>query len=64
MGALAAAGCAWSARGDSGYGWKWAWLARRGCLHGKQLGATDGARRLHWGFVTLQFKPQSRVVVF
>jgi len=30
MGALAAAGCAWSARGDPRYGGKWAWLARRG----------------------------------
>jgi len=30
MGALAAAGCAWSARGDPGYGGKWAGLARRG----------------------------------
>jgi len=30
MGALAAAGCAWSARGDPRYGGKWAWLASRG----------------------------------
>jgi len=31
MGALAAAACAWSARGDpAGYGAKWAALARRG----------------------------------
>ena len=31
MGALAAAGCAWSARGDPGYAGKWAGLARCGC---------------------------------
>jgi len=30
MGALVAAGCARSARGDPRYGGKWAWLARRG----------------------------------
>jgi len=30
MGALAAAGCAWSASGDPGYGGKWAGLARHG----------------------------------
>ena len=30
MVALAAAGCAWSARGDPGYAGKWAGLARRG----------------------------------
>ena len=29
MGALAVAGCAWSARGGPGYGGKWAGLARR-----------------------------------
>ena len=28
--ALAVAGCAWSALGDTGYGGKWAWLAGRG----------------------------------
>jgi len=30
MGALAAAGCAWSSHGDPRYCGKWAWLARRG----------------------------------
>jgi len=30
MGALAAAGWVWSARGDTRYGGKWAWLAGRG----------------------------------
>jgi len=30
MGALAAAGWAWSVRGDTRYGGKWAWLAWRG----------------------------------
>jgi len=57
MGALAAAGCAWSARGDPGYGGKWAGLARRGRCTPRswaqravrvQMGAfsTAGARRL------------------
>jgi len=30
MGALAAAGCAWSARGEPAYAGKWTGLARRG----------------------------------
>jgi len=46
MGDLTAAGCAWSARGNPGYGGKWAWLAMARLLHGKQLSATAGARRL------------------
>jgi len=40
MGALAA--CPWSARGDPGYGGKWA-----GSLHATQLGATGGG--VQWG---------------
>jgi len=40
---IAAAGCAWSARGETRYGGKWAWLARRGpCAASRpewQLGA-------------------------
>jgi len=60
MGTLAAAVCAWSARDDTRYGGKWAWLVGRSrstefsvgvaggpwSLHSKQLGATGGARRL------------------
>jgi len=38
MGALAAAACAWSARGDPGYAGKWA-----GSSRATQLGATGGA---------------------
>jgi len=63
MGALAA--CAWSARDDPGYGGKWA-----GSLYATQLGATgggvlnggflDGRCASTAGFLTLQFKPQSR----
>jgi len=47
MGALAAAGWAGSARGDTRYGGKWAWLAGRGrCTVSRQLGAKGGARPL------------------
>jgi len=55
MGALAAAGCAWSARGEPGYAGKWAGLARRGCwtprsatggAHPMGVLSTAGARRL------------------
>jgi len=60
MGALAAAGCAWSARGDPHYGGKWAWLARRGRCTASSW--AQRAVRVDWGggFLTLQFKPQSR----
>jgi len=47
MGVLAAAGCAWSARSDPGYGGKWAWLARRG-----RCTASSWAQRVvrvNWG---------------
>jgi len=47
MGALAAAGCAWSARGDPGYGEKWAGLARRGrCT---PCSWAQWAVRVQWG---------------
>jgi len=42
MGALAAAGCAWSARGEPGYAGKWVGLARRGRWTPRI--ATGGAR--------------------
>jgi len=58
MGALAAAGCAWSARGDPRYGGKWAWLARRGRSTASSW--AQRAMRFDWGFLTLQFKAQSR----
>jgi len=58
MGALAAAACAWSARGDPGYGGKWACLARRGrCT---AISWAQRALRVDWGFLILQFNPQSR----
>ena len=47
MGALAVAGCAWSARGDPGYGGKWAGLARRGrCT---PCSWAQREVRVHWG---------------
>ena len=60
MRALAVAGWAGSAPGDTRYGGKWVWLAGRGhCTEfsvgvaagpwSLQLGATGGARRL-WAF--------------
>jgi len=47
MGAVAAAGCAWSARGNLGYGGKWAGLARRGCCTPRSL--AQRAVRVDWG---------------
>jgi len=47
MGDLAAAGCAWSARGDPGYDGKWAGLARRGRFTPRSW--PQRAVRVHWG---------------
>jgi len=47
MGALAASGCAWYARGDPGYGGKWAGLARRG--HCTPCSWAQRAVRVDWG---------------
>jgi len=54
MGALAAAGCAWSARGDPRYGGKWAWLARRGRCTASSW--AQRAVRVDWGlsYTTVQ----------
>ena len=69
MGALAATGCTWSARSDPGYGGKWAELARRGrCMPRSwaqravhiQWGLSQWACVSTVGFLTIQFKPQSR----
>jgi len=47
MGALAAAGCAWSAPGDPGYGGKWEGLARHdGCT---PRSCVQRAVRVQWG---------------
>jgi len=43
MGTLAVAGCAWSARSDTCYGGKWAWLAG----HGRSCPKYDNSR--HFG---------------
>jgi len=73
MGALAAAGCTWSARGDLGYSGKWAGLARRcRCTPRSwaqwavrvQWGLSERACKLTGGILTLQFKPQSRFTRF
>jgi len=64
MGALAAAGCTWSARGEPGYAGKWAGLARRGrwtpCSWAQravhvQWGLSQRACASTVGFLTLQF---------
>jgi len=54
MGALAAAGCAWSARGDPGYGGKRAGLARRGRCTPRSW--AQRAVRVDWGlsYTTVQ----------
>jgi len=54
MGALAAAGCAWSVRGDPGYGGKWAWLTRRGRCTASSW--AQRAVRVDWGlsYTTVQ----------
>jgi len=54
MGALAAAGCVWSVRGDPCYGGKWAGLARRsGCT---PRSWAQWAVRVQWGlsYTTVQ----------
>jgi len=47
MGALAAAGWAWSARGSTRYGGKWAWLAVRGRCAASSW--AQRAVRVDWG---------------
>ena len=47
MGALAAAGCTWSARGEPGYAGKWAGLARRG--RWTPCSWAQRAERIQWG---------------
>ena len=47
MVALAAAGCAWSARGDPGYAGKWAGLARLGRCTPRRW--AQRAVRVQWG---------------
>jgi len=69
MGVLAAAGCAWSARGEPGYAEKWAGLdigavfgrhaAGRIGLCASNGGFLNGRCASTAGFLTLQFKPQS-----
>jgi len=59
MGALAAAGCAWSARGDPRYGGKWAWLARRGRSTASSW--VQRAVRVDWGLSYAPFTRYNRL---
>jgi len=58
VGALAAAGWAWSARVDTRYGGKWAWLARRGrCMANrpKWQAGRNGVRQLRKVYNTIVY---------
>jgi len=62
MGALAAAGCAWSARGDPRYGRKWAWVARRSRSTASSW--AQRAVRVDWGLCGLFFARLWIVVIY